>query len=108
MGGLCGLPAAVRPYFTCYLRDNLSVSTGRAVNRLIYSHEARAVVIVTFTNTLNVLVLFHLAQIDAFQLAALTTWLSSVITLCGYALAKTDGTQQTPPTTVDSNFEGKG
>ncbi len=78
-----------------------------SVSRLVYSHEARAVVILTFTNTLNVLVLFHLAKIDAYQLAALTTWLSSVITLCGYALAKTDNGQQTPPRAVDSSYEGK-
>jgi len=75
--------------------------------RLGLSHESRAAIILTWTNTLNVCVLFGVMQIDVVQLAALNAWLSSVITLAGYVLAKSENGHQTPPTTDDDNYESQ-
>jgi len=71
------------------------------VFRLGYSHEARAVVVLVFTNTLNVLVVLNLAALSAVQLGALDAWLSSICTLVFYALSKTDDRRIHPSAVID-------
>jgi len=77
------------------------------VFRLGYSHEARAIVVVVFTNTLNVLVVLKLAELDAVQLGALDAWLSSICTLVFYILSKTDHLRHTPPAVIEHADESQ-
>lgn len=76
--------------------------------RFVYSHEARAVMMAVWTNTLNAIVVFGLADMSAEQLATLTLVLSSYATLAGYIAARFGDRLQTRPALDDVTDEHQG